>query len=545
MTRLIPEVSPKHFCVSPVLSIARLSESHLTVKSEYLSSDHRVIRAAQYLRMSTEHQQYSLDNQSVAIVRYAEANRMTIVRTFEDGGRSGLVLSGRTGMQELLAAVQGGSPDFEVVLVYDVSRWGRYQDSDEGIYYEYICKRAGIAVHYCAELFPNDTSLTTAVLKTIKRTMAGEYSRELSVKVFAGQCRLIELGYRQGGPPGFGLRRQLIAQDRTPKGILARGEHKSIQTDRVILVPGPPDEVAVVREIYDQFTKEDQSETTIADALNGRGILTDLGRPWTRATIRQILTNPKYAGANVFNRRSFKLKKQRVTNPPDIWVRRDGAFEALIRQEQFLAAQTIIENRHHNMTDEQMLTELRGVLAAVGRLSGVLIDETPGIPSSSAYCHRFGSLYRAYSLVGYQVSRDYSYVEINRMLRRLHADLCASIMAEVERAGASIERNSDTDLLTVNQEFTTSVVLSRCRTTSAGRQRWLIRLEDLLRPDITVAARLTPPNDAVLDYFIFPGIDSLTEELLSDRNPLTVDVYRFDDLSTFIQLARRAQIEAA
>jgi hypothetical protein len=48
--------------------------------------------------------------------------------------------------------------------------------------------------------------------------MAGEYSREFSVKVFAGQCRLIELGYRQGGPPGFGLRRKLIGQSGEVKG---------------------------------------------------------------------------------------------------------------------------------------------------------------------------------------------------------------------------------------------------------------------------------------------------------------------------------------
>jgi hypothetical protein len=279
--------------------------------------------------------------------------------------------------------------------------------------------------------------------------------------------------------------------------------------------------------------------------LNARGVPTDLGRPWTRATIRQILTNPKYAGANVFNRRSFKLKKQRVKNPPEMWVRRDGAFSALVSQDQFVAAQTIIENRHHHLTDEQMLGELRGILATTGRLSGILIDETPGIPSSCAYRQRFGSLYRAYSLVGHHVSRDYSYVEINRLLRRTHADLCAAIITEVERAGASIERQFDTDLLTVNQEFTTSIVLSRCRLTGAGHHRWLIRLEDSLRPDITVAARLTPANDAVLDYFIFPGIDCLSAELLSDRNPLAVDVYRFDDLNTFIQLAKRAQIEAA
>src|SRR5580693_7208713 len=99
----------------------------------------RDLRAAQYLRMSTEHQQYSLDNQALAITRYAEANGMSIVRTFEDGGRSGLVLSGRTGLQELLDKVQIGQADFDVILVYDVSRWGRFQDSDEGIYYEYLC----------------------------------------------------------------------------------------------------------------------------------------------------------------------------------------------------------------------------------------------------------------------------------------------------------------------------------------------------------------------------------------------------------------------
>ena len=72
--------------------------------------------------------------------------------------------------------------------------------------------------------------------------MAGEYSRELSVKVFAGQCRLVELGYRQGGAAGYGLRRVLIDEHGNPKGDLSRGEQKSLQTDRVVLVPGPEQE---------------------------------------------------------------------------------------------------------------------------------------------------------------------------------------------------------------------------------------------------------------------------------------------------------------
>jgi len=144
--------------------------------------------AAQYVRMSTEHQQYSTENQSVAILQYAHAHGMTIVRTYADHGKSGLVLSGRQGLSQLLDDVKNHDAPFSAVLVYDVSRWGRFQDADESAYYEHVLKKAGIQIHYCAEPFENDGSLPSALIKTLKRTMAGEYSRELSVKVFAAQA---------------------------------------------------------------------------------------------------------------------------------------------------------------------------------------------------------------------------------------------------------------------------------------------------------------------------------------------------------------------
>jgi hypothetical protein len=78
--------------------------------------------------------------------------------------------------------------------------------------------------------------------------MAGQYSRELSA--FAGQCGLIEHGFRQGGPAGFGLRRLLIDEGRNPKGELGRGDRKSLQTDRVVLTPGPLEEIERVQTIY-------------------------------------------------------------------------------------------------------------------------------------------------------------------------------------------------------------------------------------------------------------------------------------------------------
>ena len=181
------------------------------------------IRAAEYVRMSTEHQRYSTENQGEIIRRYADQRGFALVRTYEDSGKSGLRMDGRDALKRLIEDVRRGAADFSAILVYDVSRWGRFQDADESAYYEFICKEAGIAVHYCAEQFENDGSPISTIVKGVKRAMAGEYSRELSGKVFAGQCRLIELGYRQGGPAGFGLRRVLLDQSGQTKAELKRG----------------------------------------------------------------------------------------------------------------------------------------------------------------------------------------------------------------------------------------------------------------------------------------------------------------------------------
>jgi DNA invertase Pin-like site-specific DNA recombinase len=177
-------------------------------------------RAAQYLRMSTEHQQYSTENQGDRIRDYAERHDIEIVRTYADEGKSGLSIGGREGLRRLLDDVRTRKVDFELILVYDVSRWGRFQDADESAHYEFQCKQANIKVVYCAEQFDNDGSPVATIVKGVKRAMAGEYSRELSAKVFAGQCRLIELGFRQGGAAGFGLRRVLLDQSGALKAEL-------------------------------------------------------------------------------------------------------------------------------------------------------------------------------------------------------------------------------------------------------------------------------------------------------------------------------------
>ncbi len=504
------------------------------------------VQAAEYVRMSTEHQQYSTENQRDKIQEYAQRRGLRIVRTYADEGKSGLRIDGRQALQNLLHDVESGAADFQVILVYDVSRWGRFQDADESAYYEYICRRAGLQVTYCAEQFENDGSPVSTIVKGVKRAMAGEYSRELSSKVFAGQCRLIEMGFRQGGPAGYGLRRVLVDQHGVMKAPLARGEHKSIQTDRVILMPGPESEVRTVNLIYSWFIEESLNEHEIAARLNAMRIETELGRPWGRSTVREVLTNEKYIGNNVYNRVSFKLKKTRVANTPDMWIRKEHAFEPIVPSDIFYTAQGIMRARARRYSDSELIDRLRALYKSRGYLSGLVIDETEGMPSTSVYVYHFGSLIRAYQTVGFTPDRDYRYVETNRFLRRLHPEMVTETERRIAALGGTVVRDPATDLLMLNGEFNASIVLARCQSPAIGHYRWKVRFDTSLAPDITVAVRLGQENSSILDYYLLPRLDFCRPRIsLAERNPAELESYRFDNLDYLYGMAARSKLRRA
>ncbi|MEM5402243.1 recombinase family protein [Paraburkholderia unamae] len=503
-------------------------------------------RAAAYVRMSTEHQQYSTENQRDKIVEYATHRGLEIVHTYADEGRSGLSIDGRPALQRLISDVENHQADFRVILVYDVSRWGRFQDADESAYYEYLCRRAGIEVAYCAEQFDNDGSPISTIVKGVKRAMAGEYSRELSAKVFAGQCRLIELGFRQGGCAGYGLRRMLVDQSGVLQRELHRGDRKSLQTDRVILTPGPESEVRIVNLIYSWFIDESLNEQEIAARLNAMNVRTDFDREWSRSTVREVLTNEKYIGNNLYNRISFKLKRQRVKNPTEIWVRKNGAFQPVISSEVFYTAQGIIRARARRYTNDELIDRLRSLYRIRGFLSGVVIDETEGMPSSAVYAYRFGSLIRAYQTVGFTPGRDYQYIETNRFLRQLHPQVVADTEHAIAELGGTVARDPATDILNVNDEFMVSIALARCQPRESGRNHWKVRFDTSLLPDITVAVRLNSGNNELLDYYLLPRLDFTQPRIhLAEQNPIEFESYRFDTLDYLYGMAERARLRRA
>ena len=79
-------------------------------------------KAVLYIRMSTDHQKYSPDNQKAFLLEYANKNGLTIVGEFIDEGISGVVTQKRYQFLKLIDLVRSGKADFGHILVYNASR---------------------------------------------------------------------------------------------------------------------------------------------------------------------------------------------------------------------------------------------------------------------------------------------------------------------------------------------------------------------------------------------------------------------------------------
>ena len=503
--------------------------------------------AAQYLRMSTDHQQYSLDNQAEAIAQYAARHGFRIVKTYSDAAKSGLRIKNRPGLKQLLGDVMEGQLDFRTVLVYDVSRWGRFQDMDEAAHYEYLCKSSGVPIHYCAEMFANDDSVSGLILKAVRRTMAGEYSRELSVKVRRGLFRLANLGYKLGGTNVYGLRRQLLDVRGRPKQLLAYGERKSLANERVTLVPGPSDEIGVVNKIYDYFIEEHRSPNWIAACLNRQNVPYIRGTTWKAGTIRNILQDPRYFGMQVWGRTTAYLGSPAKRLPVKQWAICPNAFEPIIPQGLFIRAQQEFANYTCRLTDEQLLERLRQTQRTHGHLSSEIIEKSRICPGLSTYNRRFGGLLGVYARLGYDApERSAEITTRQRILlfrRSLIKNIVETFSDEIDQVRTdgrfrSLLRYRKTGLLI-------SVMVAKCCPTKMG-DSWLVPAPMAERKRPTILALLDENNTSIRSFIVLPRLDTKYlhvriregSHLLSLGQPLK-------ELSDFLAIVQKVRQQAA
>jgi DNA invertase Pin-like site-specific DNA recombinase len=513
-----------------------------------------LIPAAQYLRMSTDHQQYSLQSQATAIQRYAEVHGFTLVQTYEDAGRSGLSLKRRNGLARLLHDVVSGGQQYNAILVYDVSRWGRFQDADEAAHYEFVCKSAGVPVHYCAETFTNDGTLASTIMKALKRAMAGEYSRELSVKIDRAKRLVAELGFRAGGAAGYGLRRMLLSANGTPKRLLEIGEIVTIDNGRVILVHGPAKEVALVREIYRLTISEKKSTPSIAREFNRRHIKHPGRLSWSDEHILEILTNPKYIGHAVYGRTTSILGSRVVAAPHDDWVVKVGAFDPIIDAETFAAAQRVLHSRTFYQSNEQLLDRLRLLLSREGTLTGHKVDTSRDVPATRTYIERFGSMKRAYDLIGYVYpERALSCPKLrkimwrtrlghDRLRQRLLRSICKLFPGEI-----SVVRKEPfgRPILHFREGLRVAVVVCPFSKTPLGHLRWNVPALRASQSPVTLLCRCNTADNGFHDLYLVPSGEKLGWVRIKESDQWLNRGKRLSDLSKLRHAAEFVQKASA
>ena len=472
-----------------------------------------------YVRMSSLPQDFSIQHQIEKLSAYAEENGIEIVMVYADAGKSGLCINGRDGLQGLITDVQSGSAGFDAVLVYDVSRWGRFQNIDESAYYEFICRQAGVQVIYCAEHFIDDGSPMYSLMKGMKRIMAAEYSRELGDKVHLAQSRFVRMGYKQGGRAGFALLRQPVSQRGELKPPLNPGERKSVATDRVALTHSSLSDVQIVQQIFRLYAEDGWTDTEIARELNSKGHLNSAGERWTASNVRRILINPRYCGELVYNQTSRRLRSKVQSNPEHLWVRCEGALTPMVSRKTFDLAQAVRMRRADGPDRDSVLAELRRVFEKHGTISAKICNASD-LPKKNIMYKLFGTYVNAYAAAGLPIQHTAKGALDLFTLRILIDALLAQVIEFAKRAGATVSRTKVWNVLLLNDCLTVKVSISSRRRCEDGCRRWRVPLTCGAKADFVICGLMDDSNVEVEKFLLLRTAASEKDSLLLSRKKL-------------------------
>ena len=497
-------------------------------------------RAALYMRMSTDRQRYSLANQAKVLLAYAESHDIEVIQTYSDAAKSGLSIRGRQALQQLIVDVQARRRPFDMILTYDISRWGRFQDVDESAYYEQLCHQAGVEVVYCTESFCDYEGPMSGILKNLKRTMAAEYSRELSQKIALAHRRLAELGYHVGGKVGFGLRRTIISPTGEILGTLEEGQRRRYPGEKIVVRPGPEHELTIIRRIFYEFSVLKLSPSVIIRGLNDNLKNWPAGRPWTRFKIKHVLINENYIGNLVFQCYGGSLLRKRSHDAPLDVIRHERVFDPIVPVEQFLGAASRFRRRARIIDNETMIKMLKDLYAKEGKVTRFVMDRYQDMPSWTTYRGRFGSLRNAYAIAGVETARDCSFVQHHRMAAAKAANILDVIADNLYRDGRLVVCDRKRNIIHINNAWCVLIKVVRAKMNKAGNLRWRFFIGSTYHTDLCLLVRVDEEGRKILDIYLFPTLSirkGIT--LLAVKNDLGTDMYRIKSIADIYPKASR------
>lgn len=286
-------------------------------------------QAIAYLRKSTDMQETSLEQQKAKVLQFAKEHSIKVIEFFAEEA-CGEKVEGRPQFREMIECCKSNEV-FQYVLVYDISRWGRFENPKEAVYWEVEVERAGRKVVFISEGFKED-SIGTSITNFVKSAEASEYLKNIRRQTIRGMVFNAKKGFWMGGRPPYGYDRAIVENGKIIE-VLPQGKQKGIKDQKIKLVINKK-QAKIIRTIFVMFAKQGLSTHSIVTYLNQNQHAIPRGRMWAKASLWRILHNDVYIGTLVYNRENkHKRRGKHKYNPKNEWIIVENAHEAIIPME--------------------------------------------------------------------------------------------------------------------------------------------------------------------------------------------------------------------
>ena len=266
-----------------------------------------------YARFSSYNQrEESIEAQERACREYAQRKGLQVIEVYADRAKSGTSAE-REEFQRMIK--DSGEKKFSYLIIHKLDRFSR--NKYDSVIYKRRLRANGVKIISVVENL--DDSPESIMLESVIEGMAQYYSKNLAREVMKG---LRESAYdckHLGGIPPLGY----DVDPETQKYVINEAEAN------------------IVRLIFEKYLSV-WGYKRLLDYLNHVGYRSKRGRYFGKNSLSSILTNEKYVGRYIFNKRQEKTidgKRNPTLKPKEELIVIEGGIPAIIDQETFDAVQ--------------------------------------------------------------------------------------------------------------------------------------------------------------------------------------------------------------
>jgi DNA invertase Pin-like site-specific DNA recombinase len=300
-----------------------------------------MIDVAAYLRMSSDQQDMSIEQQRREIQLLAERLGYRVVAEYVDSGLSGsLEISRRKAFLQMIE--DSHLKKWSVILCWDVQRFGRL-DPLKAAKYKDTLRNNGVHLHTCKEGLIKWESFVDYVVDVVYAAAAHQYSLSLSKDTIRGRLDMLERGEYPNGKVPYGYDRLYVSPEGDQYPVARAKKFKKGRGWKRYLTVNSA-EAEVVKWIFDSYCDNDLSMREIARQVQGPRP-DGSSKPWTKDTIKATLTNKLYAGYGHIGGLRNRLRAKEAHNRVG-YHEKAGCVPALVSIEQFEKARAkVAENK--------------------------------------------------------------------------------------------------------------------------------------------------------------------------------------------------------